>query len=320
MKYISIPIKLISLLADGEFHSSEQCSKFLGMSRAAISKYIQTVRYWGVDVFTLPSQGYCLRTPLQLLDEAKILAHLPAGRLAVLPVINSTNQYLVERIGTLQSGDACVAEYQVRGRGRRGRQWVSTFGNNLYLSIYWRLEQRLEMAIGLSLMVGVVMAEVLRRLGVEGVRVKWPNDLYLDDRKLAGILVEIFGKTGDADHVIIGAGINLKKMREPVAGMISQDWINLQEKGIAIDRNAMAAELTDVLRQALQQFERDGFTPFIDRWKMLDNFFNRPVKLLIGEQEMQGIERGINEQGALLLEQEGKIYAYLDGEISLRGL
>ncbi|OZI15620.1 biotin--[acetyl-CoA-carboxylase] synthetase [Sodalis-like symbiont of Philaenus spumarius] len=318
MRDVTIPLKLISLLADGEFHSGEQFGAVLGMSRAAINKHIQTVCDWGVDVFTVPGKGYRLYAPLQLLDESVIRARLPAGRLAVLPVIDSTNQYLIERIGIALPGDACVAEYQAQGRGRRGRQWISLFGNNLYLSLYWRLEQGPAAAGGLSLMVGIVMAEVLQRLGAKWVRVKWPNDLYLNDRKLAGILVEISGKAGDAAHVVIGAGINLA-MREGAAGKIDQGWINLQEAGIAIDRNALAAELTDTLRQALRQFECDGFAPFVARWQALDNFFDRPVKLLIGEREIKGTARGIDAQGALLLEQEGKLHAYLGGEISLRG-
>ncbi|RLR17944.1 bifunctional biotin--[acetyl-CoA-carboxylase] ligase/biotin operon repressor BirA [Sodalis-like symbiont of Bactericera trigonica] len=318
MRDVTIPLKLIGLLADGEFHSGEQLGAVLGMSRAAINKHIQTVRDWGVDVFTVPGKGYRLYAPLQLLDENVIRARLPAGRLAVLPVIDSTNQYLIERIGSAQPGDACVAEYQAQGRGRRGRQWISPFGNNLYLSLYWRLEQGPAAAGGLSLMVGIVIAEVLQRFGAEGVRVKWPNDLYLNDRKLAGILVEISGKAADAAHVVIGAGINLA-MREGAAGKIDQGWINLQEAGIAIDRNALAAELTDKLRQSLRQFEGDGFAPFVSRWQALDNFFDRPVKLLIGEREIKGIARGIDAQGALLLEQEGKLHAYLGGEISLRG-
>ncbi|AFP84484.1 bifunctional biotin--[acetyl-CoA-carboxylase] ligase/biotin operon repressor BirA [secondary endosymbiont of Ctenarytaina eucalypti] len=319
MKDVRIPLKLIGLLADGELHSGQQFGAALGMSRAAINKHIQTVRDWGVDIFTVPGKGYRLHAPLQLLDGAAIRARLRSGRLAVLPIIDSINQYLIEHIGTLEPGDACVAEYQARGRGRRGRQWISPFGNNLSLSLYWRLEQGPAAAGGLSLMVGIVMAEALQRLGAAGVRVKWPNDLYLKDRKLAGILVEITGNAGDAAHIVIGAGINLA-MRKPAAGIIDQDWINLQEAGIAIDRNALVAELTDTLRQALQQFEGDGFAPFVGRWKALDNFFDRPVKLLIGNREIRGISRGIDSQGALLLEQNGERHAYLGGEISLRGL
>ncbi|WP_067566522.1 bifunctional biotin--[acetyl-CoA-carboxylase] ligase/biotin operon repressor BirA [Candidatus Doolittlea endobia] len=318
MRNITIPLKLISLLADGEYHSSKQFGAILGMSRTAINKHLQTIRYWGVEVFTAPGKGYRLYAPLQLLDESVIHARLPASRLAVLSVIDSTNQYLIGRIGTTKPGDACVAEYQTQGRGRRGRQWVSTFGNNLYLSLYWRFEKGLAAAGGLSLMVGIVIAEVLQRLGAEEVRVKWPNDLYLNDRKLAGILVELSGKVSDVAHVVIGAGINLA-MRESTVGKIDQEWINLQAAGITIDRNTLATELTDTLRQALQQFERNGLAPFVSRWQALDNFFGRPVKLLTEEQEIKGISRGIDAQGVLLLEQEGTLHAYLDGEISLRG-
>ncbi|MBU9819022.1 bifunctional biotin--[acetyl-CoA-carboxylase] ligase/biotin operon repressor BirA [Rahnella sp. Lac-M11] len=318
MKDITVPLQLISILADGEFHSGEQLGTAMGMSRAAINKHIQTVRDWGVDIFTVPGKGYSLPYPIQLLEEEKILAMLPAGGVSVLPVIDSTNQYLMDRIGQLNSGDACAAEYQQAGRGRRGRKWFSPFGSNLYLSMYWKLEQGPAAAMGLSLVIGIVMAEVLHRLGAVDVRVKWPNDLYLNDRKLAGILVELTGKTGDAAHLVIGAGINLK-MREPATDTINQGWINLQEAGVNIDRNELTATLLKELRSALVHFEQEGLTPFIARWRDLDNFLDRPVKLLIGDQEILGIERGIDPQGALLLEQDGLIKPYIGGEISLRG-
>lgn len=319
MKDITVPLQLISILADGEFHSGEQLGTAMGMSRAAINKHIQTVRDWGVDIFTVPGKGYSLPHPIQLLDEATIISMLPAGRVSVLPVIDSTNQYLLDRISELSSGDACVAEYQQAGRGRRGRKWFSPFGSNLYLSMYWKLDQGPAAAMGLSLVIGIVMAEVLQRLGAKDVRVKWPNDLYLKDRKLAGILVELTGKTGDAAQLVIGAGINLK-MREPVADTINQGWINLQEAGVNIDRNELTATLLKELRAALLHFEKEGLAPFITRWRGLDNFLDRPVKLLIGDQEIHGIERGIDQQGALLLEREGIIKPYIGGEISLRGV
>lgn len=205
MKDNTVPLKLIALLANGEFHSGEQLGETLGMSRAAINKHIQTLRDWGVDVFTVPGKGYSLPEPIQLLNAEQILGQLDGGSVAVLPVIDSTNQYLLDRIGELKSGDACVAEYQQVYRGRRGGNGFA-FGANLYLSMFWRLEQGPAAAIGLSLVIGIVMAEVLRKLGADKVRVKWPNDLYLQDRKLAGILVELTGKTGDAAQIVIEPG------------------------------------------------------------------------------------------------------------------
>jgi len=317
MKDHSIPLKLVDILSDGEFHSGEQLGESLGMSRAAINKHIQTLKSWGLDIYTVTGKGYSLPGPMQLLNEEAILAQLNQPNLAIIPVIDSTNQYLLERMNELQSGDACIAEYQQAGRGRRGRQWFSPFGANLYMSMYWRLEQGPAAAMGLSLVIGIVIAETLQQLGAQDVRVKWPNDLYLQDRKLAGILVELTGKTGDAAQIVMGAGINLA-MRGAETAQINQGWINLQEAGIAIDRNDLAARLINSLREALPLFERDGLAPFTERWKALDNFFNRPVKLLIGEREIHGIARGIDKQGGLLLEQDGEVKSWVGGEISLR--
>ena len=314
MKDNTVPLKLIALLANGEFHSGEQLGETLGMSRAAINKHIQTLRDWGVDVFTVPGKGYSLPEPIQLLNAEQILGQLDGGSVTVLPVIDSTNQYLLDRIGELKSGDACVAEYQQAGRGRRGRKWFSPFGANLYLSMFWRLEQGPAAAIGLSLVIGIVMAEVLRKLGADKVRVKWPNDLYLQDRKLAGILVELTGKTGDAAQIVIGAGINMA-MRRVEESVVNQGWITLQEAGINLDRNTM---LIRELRTALELFEQEGLAPYLSRWEKLDNFINRPVKLIIGDKEIFGISRGIDKQGALLLEQDGIIKPWMGGEISLR--
>lgn len=317
MKDHTVPLKLIAVLADGDFHSGEQLGEQLGMSRAAINKHIQTLRDWGVDVFTLPGKGYSLPEPIQLLDEGFIHSQITGNSVAVLPVIDSTNQYLLNRINELQSGDCCVAEYQQAGRGRRGRKWFSPFGANLYLSMYWRLEQGPAAAIGLSLVIGIVLAEVLQSLGADKVRVKWPNDLYLNDRKLAGILVELTGKTGDAAQIVMGAGINLV-MRNVQADDINQGWINLQEAGIAIDRNVLAVRVINELRDSLKIFEQEGLTPFLPRWEKLDNFAHRAVKLIIGDKEIYGTSRGINEQGALMLEQDGVIKPWVGGEISLR--
>ncbi|MCI1896918.1 MAG: bifunctional biotin--[acetyl-CoA-carboxylase] ligase/biotin operon repressor BirA [Enterobacter sp.] len=317
MKDNTVPLTLIGILADGEFHSGEQLGERLGMSRAAINKHIQTLRDWGVDVFTVPGKGYSLPEPMQLLDEQAIRSQFDQGTIAVLPVIDSTNQYLLDRLSELSSGDSCIAEYQQAGRGRRGRKWFSPFGANLYLSMFWRLEQGPAAAIGLSLVIGIVMAEVLQDLGADKVRVKWPNDLYLQDRKLAGILVELTGKTGDAAQIVIGAGLNMV-MRHVETDIVNQGWITLQEAGVNIDRNALAVRLIKELRESLVLFEQEGLAPFLPRWEKLDNFIHRPVKLIIGDKEIFGISRGIDAQGALLLEQDGILKPWVGGEISLR--
>ncbi|MCC8381993.1 bifunctional biotin--[acetyl-CoA-carboxylase] ligase/biotin operon repressor BirA [Xenorhabdus sp. PB30.3] len=318
MKDVSTPLKLIKILSDGEIHSGQQLGQKLGMSRAGINKHIQVIREWGVEILTIPGKGYRFPVPMNLLSKDIIENYLPENRIEVIPVIDSTNQYLLDKLTELTSGDTCVAEYQYAGRGRRGRQWVSAFGRNLYLSMFWRLEQGPAAAIGLSLVVGIVIAEVLNRQGAEKVKVKWPNDLYLDDKKLAGILVELMGRTGDAAQIVIGIGMNISMSSEQQK-IINQQWTNLQQAGVTVERNKLVTEIVTELKKALVQFENEGLQSFVPRWFKLDNFMNRPVKLIIGEQEIYGIARGIDQQGALLLDIDGIVTPYIGGEISLRG-
>lgn len=209
MKETSIPLQLIELLSDAQIHSGQQLGDKIGMTRAGINKHIKTLRSWGIQVQTITGKGYKLPYSVNLLNGEVIRKQVQGSHVIVEPVIDSTNQYMLDRIPGLQSGDTCLAEYQSAGRGRRGRQWVSPFGCNLYLSMYWKLDQGPAAAVGLSLVVGIVIAKTLNKISKGKVKVKWPNDLYLNDKKLAGILVELTGKTGDAAHIIIGIGINI---------------------------------------------------------------------------------------------------------------
>ncbi|EOD2823379.1 TPA: bifunctional biotin--[acetyl-CoA-carboxylase] ligase/biotin operon repressor BirA [Providencia stuartii] len=321
MKETSTPLQLIEILSDAQIHSGQQLGDTLGMTRAGINKHIKTLRSWGIEVQTIAGKGYKLPHTLNLLNGELIKQYIQGSDVIVEPVIDSTNQYMLERISSLKSGDTCLAEYQSAGRGRRGRQWISPFGCNLYLSMYWKLDQGPAAAVGLSLVVGIIIAETLNKLSRGKVKVKWPNDLYLNDKKLAGILVELTGKTGDAAHIIIGIGINIGMEKKNVdkEGTINQEWASLIDEVENIERNKLSADIINALKKALVLFEKEGLVPFLERWFELDNFLGRKVKLLIGDKTITGVEKGINQQGALLLQQDnGEIIPYIGGEISLR--
>lgn len=317
MKNPDVKLKLLSKLSDGSFHSGESLGEELGMSRAAISKHIKGIQEWGVDIFRVQGKGYQLSQPLIMLDQTLIQSKVK-NPVELHPVIGSTNQYLIDNTANLQSGTVCIAEYQESGRGRRGRHWVSPFGANLYLSMYWRLDAGMAAAMGLSLIVGVAMVEALENMGLEGVKLKWPNDLYYQDRKLAGILVEMSGQAGGAAHLVIGMGMNLAMQDRDSA--IDQPWASLSEVigTDHIDRNVLAAEFINTLDTALKNYEIYGMQNFVERWNRLDNFIGRKVKLIMGANEVTGIERGIDEQGGVLLETAQGIKSFIGGEISLR--
>ncbi|KFI09626.1 bifunctional biotin--[acetyl-CoA-carboxylase] synthetase/biotin operon repressor [Vibrio coralliilyticus] len=317
MKEHSVKLSILKVLSQGGFHSGEELGDKLGVSRAAISKHIKGIQAWGVDMFRVQGKGYQLAKPMQLLDKETLQNSL-ANRVELIPIIDSTNQYLLDRVDSLESGSVCLAEYQAKGRGRRGREWVSPFGSNLYLSMFWRLDAGMAAAMGLSLVVGVAIVESLEEMGLTGVKLKWPNDLYYQDKKLAGILVEMSGQAGAAANLVIGMGLNLM-MSEATEG-ITQPWASLDvvADNQQIDRNQLAISMITTLHKALDDYELYGMAGFVERWNRLDNFINRPVKLLMGPREISGIARGINEQGAVLLETENGLETFIGGEISLR--
>ncbi len=126
MKETSTPLLLINILADGEIHSGEQLGESLGMTRAGdYNKHIKTLRSWGIDIHTVAGQGCQLDAPMNLLNSERVNRGIQGAPARVIPVIDSTNQYMIQRISELTSGDVCIAEYQSAGRGRRGRQWIS---------------------------------------------------------------------------------------------------------------------------------------------------------------------------------------------------
>lgn len=306
-------------MADGKFHSNNEIMEKIGINIRTLYKYVKFIEYLGLEIIYKNPHGYSLSSSIQLLDRDIITAQLNEGTIEVVPLINSTNQYLLEKINQLKSGDACIGEYQQTGRGRYGRTWYSPFGYNIYLSLYWCLKHQLHKPriMGLTVVVAIIIAEVLLELGIQGVGVKWPNDIYLKDRKLAGILIDIPKYASIELPIIIGIGINIRMSLSQIVP-INTKWIDLHTLGINIDRNHLTAKLINKLLIALRDFEKYGFAPFIKRWFNLDCYLNRPVKLLVGHQEILGIARGINYQGGLLLETNHTIRSWFLGDISLQ--
>ncbi|MCE0556515.1 bifunctional biotin--[acetyl-CoA-carboxylase] ligase/biotin operon repressor BirA [Motilimonas sp. E26] len=309
---------LIQLLADGQFYSGEWLGEQLGVTRTSISNYIKHAEALGLDIHSVKGKGYKLVAPIELLDEALIRSLSEQKAVDVFPVLDSTNQYLLDRLDQLTPGATCMAECQTAGRGRRGRQWVSPFGSHLYLSMYWQLEAGMGAAMGLSLVTGIATVNALESLGVSGVQLKWPNDIYVAGKKLAGILVEMSAQAAGPCQLVIGLGLNVK-MPAAAAEGIDQPWTDLHQMGTSgVGRNQLAARLIMALEQSLSLYEQAGLEPFLTRWQALDAFINQPVNLIIGPKTISGIARGIDAQGALLVEQHGVIKPFIGGEISLR--
>ena len=318
---------LLRTLADGRFHSGEALAEQCGISRTAVWKQLSQIKaQLGLEIFSVKGRGYRLAVPLELLDQLRIeqaMSVSTCAKISVLEIkgqIDSTNSYLMTRVSDgIESGHVCLAEQQTAGRGRQGRVWISPYGNNIYLSIFWRFTLDLAGISGLSLAAGVIVAKTLNQLGVMDIGLKWPNDILWHDKKLAGILIEVSGEQGGPSNVVLGLGLNCR-----ISGLdgeaIGQPWIDLAalagEKPTS--RNLLAAKLVEALLEGMSEFQQCGFSAMVDEWNRYDLYQGKTVALQAGSQSIIGVHRGVGGNGALLLEVSGEIKAYHGGELSLR--
>jgi len=236
--------RVLQLLSDGAFHSGEKLAKRLRVSRGGVWKIVSALRELGIEIQSVPRQGYRLPRAIDLYDKTAIhgaasaTARAALTRTDVLLTVDSTNRFLVDLTDPLAAGSAqlCVAELQNAGRGRRGRSWVAPFGSGICMSVGWQFEEAPPTFSALSLAVGVAVVNALRALGAADVGLKWPNDLLWKGRKLGGILIEMRGESAGPARVIIGIGIN---MRMPAAVRLS----------LAEQQAAVIADVHEILRE-----------------------------------------------------------------------
>lgn len=261
-----------------------------------------------------------------LLDAETILARLPPearqriGPLWRFDTIDSTNAWLLAQAEQgADSGTCVLAEHQSAGRGRRGRTWYSPFGANLYLSLLWRFDAGAAALATLSLAAGVAIAEALVTLGVAQPTLKWPNDIHYQGRKLGGLLIEIAGERQGPSRAVLGLGLNLH-MPAGTGARIDQPWIDLADilQADLPNRNTIAALCIDRLSAMLAAFPETDPADLLDAWRRFDGYRDRPADLQFGTQSIAGIYRGIDAQGALVLETDAGERRFSAGEIRFR--
>ncbi len=261
--------------------------------------------------------------PIELLNRASIIAGMdPEIRqklrsLKIESSLDSTNSAM-QRLPVKELHAAVIlAEQQTMGRGRRGRQWHSPFGRNLYLSLGWRFEKALSELGCLPLVVALATARALTRAGLSGQRIKWPNDILLDGRKLCGCLVEMQTDAQGHSHAVLGVGINVDMPASEVEGEIDQPWTDLHSLLPGCSRNALAALLLEELLGHLEVFVERGFAPFRADWQQMDGLQGQTIEVFAGNISHKGVSKGVDDRGALLLDTGKEVLSLLSGEVSL---
>ena len=312
------------MLADGEFHSGEVIARALGVSRGTVGNAVRALTAAGLDVYSVKARGYRLARPLLLLDAGAICQH--AGRAAprfsveVLDIADSTNTLLLERAATgARDGSVLIAEWQRRGRGRMDRAWHAALGGAITFSLLWRFSNGASALAGLSLAVGVALTRALSKLGAPTVQLKWPNDVLWRERKLAGVLIEMQGDALGPSTVVIGIGVNVR-LSEGLRDRIDQPAADLESAcGEAVDRNVAVGFILAELASVLDTFSTAGFAPFRDEWVARHAFEGKHVNVTVpGGRGHEGVVRGVDDDGALLVETGGAIRRFHSAELSVR--
>lgn len=256
------------------------------------------------------------------LDSKRIAGLCAATRhglaVEIVAATGSTNADLRQRADELRTPVLLAAEQQTAGRGRAGRSWLSAPADSLCFSLAWPFSGSVARLAGLPLAVGVALAGALRARG-HPVALKWPNDLLLDSAKLGGVLVETVAARADPAApmlwAVIGVGLNVQANRARDAGVAAP----VAALGEGIDRNELLAALADALVAALALFDAQGLAPFVERWQRWHAYAGLPVMIVEqGRVLHEGVARGIDAHGCLLLDTNGGIVAVAAGDLSLR--
>jgi BirA family biotin operon repressor/biotin-[acetyl-CoA-carboxylase] ligase len=318
---------LLALLADGELHSGSWLAGELRQTRATVCKGVERLRSLGIEVQAVAHQGYRLANGVELLDARRLAAELGAQqkpclrRLELLFEVDSTNTRLLGAAPPPPgSAEVCMSELQHAGRGRLGRRWIAPFGAGVSMSLSWTFSNPASTLSALSLGVGVAVSRALARAGAEGITLKWPNDIWFRDRKIGGVLIESRAEAGGT-HVVIGVGINVS------LPALARQQIEASGAYVAAvadacvrppSRNLVAGAILDELLSMLVVYERLGFAAFRDAWLALDALHGRQAKVVVGDKATPGIARGVDGDGALLLETGDGMQRFVSGEASLR--
>ena len=320
----ALTFQALRRLADGRFHSGVDVARALGRSRATLNEALKRAPELGIDLFSVRGKGYRLALPIEFIDAAEVARALgdaaPRVRLEVVDEIDSTSTRLVEQgAAGAPSGTCLVAEWQSAGRGRRGRSWVASVGGSLTFSMLWRFERGAGELGGLSLAAGAAVAGALADCGVARAQVKWPNDVVVDLRKLAGVLVETAGEMQGPSVAVIGVGVNYR-LADRVLEHIDQPVIDVAQCAPRVpSRSFLLGRILARLAAGFDDFDARGFAAVRETWRSLHAYQGRAVRVVAPHQapfDAQVVD--VASDGALVVSTAAGLVHLASAEISMR--
>ena len=321
--------KILSLLNQSEgYLSGAEMSRQLGISRAAISKAVESLRQEGYEIDAVTNRGYKLLSSPDRLTEGEILPYLSvrhvARHLEVFATIDSTNNYLKRESGNLPDGATAVADQQTGGRGRLGRSFASPEGKGIYYSVLLRPDLPPAEAVNLTAYVAVAVCNGIEETTGVRPQIKWTNDIVMNGRKVCGILTEmaIEGETAALQYIVTGIGVNVNQTAEDwpeelkaIAGSIAQ------AVGHPVRRGRLAACLLNALDRVYLDWLAGNHASYLEQYRKDCLTVGREVKLLRSGGEEIATAIGIDDKfGLIVRHPDGREETVTSGEVSVRGL
>lgn len=308
--------------AGDEYVSGEAISDKLGLSRAAVWKHVNALRGQGYRIDALPARGYRLvEIPDRLgeLELRPLLATHDLGQaLHWFPEVGSTNdvaKQLAEEGAA--HGEVVVAEAQSAGRGRRGRSWASPACRNVYLSAILRPELAPARAPELTLLASVAVCQTVRQAGV-AASIKWPNDVLVNGKKVAGVLTELAADPDQIQWVVVGIGINVNVRPDELPDEVRPVATSLAvERGQPVPRALFTVALLGTLEEWLDRHAAEGFEPVRQAWRSMSDTLGREVRVHLGDRVLEGVAEDIDAAGALLVRAGAGVERVLSGDVEL---
>ena len=308
--------KIATLLSSSQFKTGTELGCELCISRSAVWKIIKKLRKFGINITSDKKLGYKLGQKLCLIDQAKIQKAIFFDNVCfdVLESVNSTNEYLKVVDSSACNNYICVSEHQSNGKGRLQRSWHSPFSQNIYCSMTHVFKKDISALAGLSMVVSLSILRTLQHFigPTQGLKIKWPNDVYSEDCKISGVIVETIGESHGGCKAIIGIGINVNMMEGPS----NSNWTSLKKIAMRdFDRNEICILLINNLISDIKKFEAHGFARSIEEWNQHDYLAGKFISIKNYDQIVTGVYKGISSTGHLLLQTgEGDIREFSSGD------
>ena len=318
--------KILEVILDNEkeFISGEELSKKLGISRTAIWKHIRILRSQGYNIESVNKKGYRLvDEPTDLLNPQNIYRNLKTkfiGKNVLhFETINSTNDYAKKIGNELRDGSVIISEEQTKGKGRLGRVWESKAGEGIWMSIILKPNIIPNKAPFITLIAGASIVKALNILGVDA-KIKWPNDITINNKKLSGILTELSAEIERVNYIVVGIGMNVKD---------TDFEEELQDKATSLYKENYNVSRVDIVKEILCQFEKlyldyiekDDKKEVLDICRQYSAIINKEIYVIKNDQKELVDCIGINEEGNLIIKnKDGKLEEIMSGEVSIRGV